>query len=127
MANPALTRGIKKGFRTVAQVAAGGALTALVTAVAGGLAPTTQALVMGAWIAFVAFSQNWAETGGRIPVLLPTPGLVPSAGPGAAVAVGTVDAVAEKVGDAVGEVTGTVQSLSGELLGEVVDVDHREE
>jgi phage-related protein len=127
MSSPAVSRGLRKGLRTVVQVAAGGALTALVTAVAGGLAPSTQAIVMGAWIAFVAFSQNWAETAGKVPVLLPTPGLISSVGDGVAVAVGTVDAVAEKVGDTVGEVTGTVQSVTGELLGEVVDVDHEED
>jgi hypothetical protein len=82
---------------------------------------------MGAWIAFVAFSQNYLEASGKIGVLLPSPGLVPSEGEVLGKAVGTVDAVAEKVGDTVGEVSGTVESLTGELIGEVVDVDHREE
>lgn len=69
----ALSRGIRKGLRTVAQVAAGGALTALVTAVADGLEPATQGLVMGAWVALVAFAQNWAESSGAVPTLLPSP------------------------------------------------------
>jgi len=126
MSSPALSRGLRKGLRTVVQLAVGGALTAAVTALAGGLAPNTKVYVMTGWTVAIALLQNGLETAGKIPVLLPTPGLVPSGGP-VPVAVGTVDAVAEKVGDAVGEVTGTVEGLTGELLCEVVDVDHREE
>lgn len=128
--SPALYRGWRKAARDLLQalaaVAASGGTVALIDAITGSVDP-----VLGVVLAFVfkilfAFVQNYAETAGKIGVLLPTPGLVPSSGPGA-VAVGTVDAVAEKIGDAVGEVTGTVQSTTGELLGEVVDVDHREE
>lgn len=115
---PGLTRGIKKGFRTVVQVAAGGALTALVTAIAGGLAPTTQAIVMGAWIAFVAFSQNWAEGAGKVPVLLPTPALVPVADAAGALVAPVAGAV-EAVADDAGEVTGTVTDTAGGIVGKV--------
>lgn len=114
--SPGLTRGIKKGLRTVAQVAAGGALTALVTALAGGLAPATQALVMGAWVAFVAFSQNWAEGAGKVPVLLPTPAII--AGPASA-AVATVDAAADKAGAITGDVIDPQGAVVGEVTGQV--------
>lgn len=131
MNSPALSRGWRKATRDLLQalaaVAASGGTVAVIDAITGTVAPS-----LGVALAFVfkilfAFLQNWAETNGSIGILLPTPGLVPSVGEGAAVAVGTVDAVAEKVGDAVGEVSGTVQSVTGELLGEVVDVDRREE
>jgi hypothetical protein len=115
---PALTRGVKKGIRTVAQVVAGGALTALVTAIAGGLAPSTQALVMGAWIAFVAFAQNWAEGAAAIPVLLPTPALIPIAGD-TGVLVAPVAGAVEAVADELGEVTGTVTEVGGGVVGKV--------
>ena len=115
----ALSRGWRKGLRTVVQVAAGGALTALVTAIAGGLPPKTQALVMGAWIAFVAFAQNWAETAGKIPTILPTPGLV--VGPDVVVA--TVEAVADDAGDIVGDVTDTAGDVVGTVVGAVVPED----
>lgn len=124
--SPAWRRGWRKGARTLIQLVAGGALTALVTAVAGGLSPQTAALVMGAWTVVVATAQNVAETAGKIPAILPSPGLVAATEKAVAPVVGTVDAVAEKVGGAVGEVTGVVESTAGELLGEVVDVDHEE-
>ena len=118
MSSPAISRGIRKGLRTVVQVAAGGALTALVTAIAGGLAPSTQALVMGGWIAFVAFSQNWAEGAGKVPVLLPTPALIPVAETAGAVLAPVAGAV-EAVADDAGEVTGTVTDVAGGIVGRV--------
>lgn len=117
--NPALHRGSRKALRTVLQLAAGGALTGLVSALAGGLSPSVQGLIMAAWTAFVALAQNTAETAGKIPVLLPTPGIVPSVAPVAVAAVGTVETAVDQVGQTVGDVTGTVTSLTGELLGEV--------
>jgi hypothetical protein len=114
MSSPALSRGLRKGIRTIVQVAAGGALTALVTAVAGGLAPTTQAIVMGAWIAFVAFSQNWAEGAGKINVLLPTPAIVTEA-PAAVAA--TAGAVVEMTLEETGEIVGEVIDVVDETLG----------
>lgn len=113
---PGLTRGLKKGLRTVAQVAAGGGLTLLVTALTGTMTPTTAALVMGAFTAFVAFSQNWAEGAGKVPVLLPTPSLIP--GP-AADAVATVEATADTAGEIVGEVLDTAGDVVGEITGQL--------
>jgi len=70
--SPALRRGIRKALRTVVQLVAGGALTALVSMVAGGLSAAAQGTVMAAWTALVALAQNTAETAGKIPTLLPT-------------------------------------------------------
>lgn len=110
---PGLTRGLKKGLRTVAQVIAAGGLTALVAAIADGLSPKTAALLIGAFTALVAFSQNWAEGSGALPVLLPTPAIVSSPTTGA---VATVDAAADRAGT----ITGDVVDPQGEVVGEVV-------
>lgn len=118
--SPALHRGLRKGTRTAIQLVAGGALTALVTAISGSLSPQTAALIMGAWTVIVAAAQNTAEASGKIPVLLPTPGLVPSVAPVASRAVGTVETTVDRVGDSIGDVTGTVEGIAGDLLGEVV-------
>jgi hypothetical protein len=113
MSSPALATGWRRAARTVAQVAAGGALTALVTAIAGGLDPTIQGLVLGAWTALIAGLQNWLEAAGAIPTLLPTPAVV--VGPVADLAVGTVEAVADKAG----EITGDVLDTAGKVIGGV--------
>ncbi len=68
-------RGLYKGLRTVAQLVAGGSLTALISAVAGGLSPAWAAVLLGVWTAVVAGVQNTLETTGTIPTLLPTPPL----------------------------------------------------
>jgi hypothetical protein len=131
MSSPAHSRGFRKATRDVFQavlaVIAAGGTTALLDMLLGHVNPA----IAVAYKILVTYAMNALETAGRIPVLLPTPGLATAVGDGAAVAVGTVDVVADKVGEAVGEVSGTVESLTGELtgelIGEVVDVDHREE
>lgn len=115
----ALHRGIRKALRTVLQLAAGGALTGLVSAVAGGLSAQVQGVVMAAWTALVALAQNTAETAGKIPTLLPTPGLVPSVAPLSSTAVGTVETAVDRAGATVGDVQGTVTGVGGALIGEV--------
>lgn len=117
--SPGLVRGFKKGLRTVAQVAAGGGLTLLVTALTDTLTPNVAMLVMGAWTAFVAFSQNWAEGAGKMPVLLPTPALIP--GPAQDV-VATVEATADRAGDITGAVLDTAGGVVGAVTG-MVDPD----
>lgn len=113
---PGLTRGLKKGFRTIAQVVAAGGLTALVTAIAGGLSSQSSALLIGAFTAFVAFSQNWAEGASKIPVLLPTPALV--TGP-ALETVATVEATADHAGEIVGAVLDTAGDVVGGVVGQL--------
>lgn len=117
-------RGTRKALRdllqAVAAAASGGGAVLLIDAITGNFEPQ-----IGVVIAFIlkvvfAFLQNWAETAGKISVLLPTPGLVPSAGAVAEKAVGTVETAVDKVGDVVGDVEGVVEGLGGELLGEVI-------
>ncbi len=67
-----MNRGIRKAIRTILQLVAGGGLTALVSALAGGLDPSVQGIVLGAWTTAIAFAQNALESVGTIPVLLPT-------------------------------------------------------
>jgi putative Mn2+ efflux pump MntP len=130
MASPAQSRGLRKGtrdlFQSLLAVLAAGGATAVIELVVDSVNPAYGVVMAFAFKILIAYAQNYLETAGKIPVLLPTPGLVPSVGAGAAVAVGTVDAVAEKVGEIIGEVTGTVQSTTGELMGVVRDVDHEE-
>lgn len=113
---PGLNRGLAKGARTILQVIAGGALTALVTALVGELPGATQGIVMGAWVAVVATVQNYLEGSGTIREFLPTPGLV--AGP-ASDAVATVEAVADETGDITGAVTDTEGATVGEVVGQL--------
>jgi hypothetical protein len=80
---------------------------------------------VGVAVAFVlkivfAYLQNYAETAGKIPVLLPTPGLVPSAGPVLTPAVGVVETAVDTAGDVVGDVEGIVEDVTGTLIGEVL-------
>jgi hypothetical protein len=131
MSSPAVSRGLRKATRDVFQallaVVAAGGTTVLLDLILGHVDLVIAVPIGVAYKVLVTYAMNALETAGKVPVLLPTPGLVPSVGDGAPVAVGTVDVVAEKIGDAIGEVTGTVQSVGGELLGEVVDVDRGEE
>lgn len=117
---PGLTRGIKKGARTIAQVIAGGGLTTFVAAIAGGLSPQMAGLLLGAFTALAAFCQNWAEGAGKIGVMLPTPSLVP--GPADA-AVATVEATADLGGEIVGDVLDTAGDVVGEVTGQL-DKEH---
>lgn len=118
--NPSLHRGIRKALRTLLQLTAGGALTAAVNQLADGLAPNSKVYVLAGWTVLIALAQNSLETAGKVPVLLPTPGLVPSTGKLAEKAVGVVETTVDKAGDAIGDVEGVVADLHGELLGEVL-------
>lgn len=85
----AKTRGLYKAIRTMLQLIAGGALTALVSALAD-LNPAVQGIVLGGWTVVVAGVQNYLETAEKIPVLLPTPPLDPPSGFGPSVYGGPV-------------------------------------
>lgn len=118
--SPALSRGLRKAGRTVVQLAAGGALTALVAAVADGLSPGTAAVVMAAWTVLVTALQNGAETRGVIPVILPTAGLVTTTAGGAVTkVVGTVDTVVQSGNEVVGDVISTAGRVVGAVAGPV--------
>lgn len=127
MTSAAWYRGWRKAVRTGAQLVAAGALTAAVNTFADGLAPNTKVYVLAGWTVLVALAQNTLETSGRIPTLLPTPGLVPSVAPVAGRAVGVVETTIDTVGDAIGDVEGIVEDTAGELLGVVLPADEDEE
>jgi hypothetical protein len=101
-------------------MAAAGGLTALVDLAAHGLAPGAAGAILVGWGTVVAFLHNMLETSGTIPVLLPTPGIVPSAAPVVTQAAGTVETAVDQVGKTVGDVTGVVTDTTGKLLGEVI-------
>lgn len=118
MKNPALTRGVKKAVRTLIQLAAGGALTALIDLLAHGLAPSSAGALMTFWTALVAFLQNYLETNGTIPAILPATGLVTTTVGGAVThVVGTVDAVTQGTDQVVGQVLNTAGGLVGSVSG----------
>jgi hypothetical protein len=116
-----LHRGYRKALRTVIQLVAAGGLTAAVNQIADGLAPNTKVYVIAGWTVLLALAQNTLETAGKVPVLLPTPGLVPSVGK-VAKNVGVVETAVETVADEVAGVEGVVEDLGGNLLGEVTDL-----
>lgn len=109
---PAFSRGIRKALRTLAQMVVSGALTAAVNELAAGLSAEAKLLVGAGWLFIITFSHNYLETVGKIPVLLPSPGLV--------VATGKTEAVVEADVDPEGEVEGTLTDLKGGVVGEVV-------
>lgn len=120
----AIHRGGRKAIRdllqSVAAIAAAGGATALIDLITGSVKPE-----LGVVLAFVfkvgfAFLQNSLETAGKIPVVLPTPGIATAAtGAVVAKATGVVETTVEKVGGVVGDVSGVVTDLTGGLLGEV--------
>lgn len=117
----ALQRGWRKAARTLLQLAVGGALTAGVGVLTDGLSPNAKVLVLTGWTVLIALLQNVAETAGKLPVLLPSPGLV--VGPVADVVVGTVDAVVEETGAIAGDVLDVAGDVVGEVVGQL-DNDH---
>lgn len=116
--NPALDRGLRKAGRSALQMVAAGTLTVLVTVLAHGLAPGTEALVLAVWGVVVAFLHNYLETQGIIPAILPTAGLVTTTAGGAiSKVVGTVDTVADTGGQVVGDVVNTAGKVVGGVAG----------
>jgi hypothetical protein len=116
MSSPAVSRGLRKGLRTLLQTIAGGGLTALVTVLAGGLSPQASVLLMAVFTAITALAQNGLEASGKLPILLPTPSLIP--GP-AATAVATVEATADQAGEIVGDVLDTASDVVGTVTGQL--------
>jgi len=131
MSGPAQCRGIRKGLRdalqaAIAVVAAGGATVAFETFV-GTLAPAYSGLLAVAFKIFIAYLQNYLETAGKIPVLLPTPGLVsPVLAPVTdavkditPIVAPAAEAVIDAVVDPVEGIVGTVTDLTGDVVGKV--------
>lgn len=134
MTSPAASRGARKALRdafqaVVAVVAAGGA-SLVIDLVVGHVDPVVGVVLAFVFKIMVAYAQNYLETAGKVPAMLPSPGLVTTTAGGlSGKVVATVDTVVETtegaaavVGDvidtagkAVGAVTGIVENV--ELLG----------
>jgi hypothetical protein len=115
---PAATRGLNKGLRSLLQTIAGGGITALIAAIAGGLNPTLGGLLIAAFGALVAYLQNYFETKGTIPTILPTPGLVTTTTGGLITkAVGTADTAVSAAGDVTADVIDTAGKTVGGVVG----------
>ena len=119
----AFIRGWRKGVRSFLQTLAGGGFTGVIALLAGGLSPLMASILTIGSGAIIAYLQNYLESAGKIPILLPTPGLVsPVMAPTVAdpviapPAAATVDAVV----DGSGNVTGNVVAVdSGTVIGTV--------
>lgn len=68
-----MTRAIRKAIRTALQLIASGGLTALVTAIAGGLSPYVSGIVLAVSAVLVTFVQNALEDARAVPTILPSP------------------------------------------------------
>lgn len=113
MSSVAQQRGWRKGIRSLAQTIAGGGLTALVAVLAGGLSPGAAAVLTAAFSALAAYLQNYLETAGSIPTLLPTSTVVV---PNPAGALQPAAAVLETSIDTAGDIVGEVLDVPGDLL-----------
>lgn len=86
-----MNHAVRKGLRTLLQLVVSGGLTALVAALADGLAPQTAAIVLAGWQVVVTLVQNTLEASGTVPTLLPSP---PAPGASAPLAAKTMAGVA---------------------------------
>ena len=120
---PALDRGLRKFGRDVLQVVAAGGATALVGVLTGHLNPEVAVMVAFGFKVFLVFAQNYLETSGKIPVVLPSPGLITTTTGGVlGKSVGTVDAVTGEAGTVVGEVVSTAGNVVGGVAGAAGDL-----
>lgn len=131
MTTVAQSRGLRKATRdalqAIAAAASGGGAVLLIDAITGNFEPAIGVVVGFIMKIVFAFLQNYLETAGKIPVVLPSPGLV------SAVLVPVADAVADKtpliapaavaavdaLADQSGTVLGTVTDLTGGVIGHV--------
>jgi hypothetical protein len=102
----------------VAAVLAAGGATAVIELVVDNVNPTYGVVMAFAFKILIAYAQNYLESAGKIPVLLPTPALVPVAEAADAVVAPVAGAV-EAVADEAGKVTGTVTDVTGGVIGRV--------
>jgi hypothetical protein len=111
--SPSLNRGLRKGLRTLLQLAVGGALTAAVNVLADGLSANHKVLVMTGWTVVIALAQNTLEAGGTVPTLLPTPAIVTSAPAAVAATAGAVvEMTMKETGDIVSEILDVVSDAA---------------
>lgn len=68
-----MNRTLSRAARTILQLIAAGGLTALVVALADGLAPNTKAVVLAAATVAVTLAQNLLESAGTLPTVFEPP------------------------------------------------------
>lgn len=64
-----MNRTISRGLRTLLQLVAAGGLTALINAIADGLAPNAKAIVLACSALVVTLAQNTLEAHGKVPTV----------------------------------------------------------
>lgn len=117
---PAGSRGLRKAtrdlFQSVLAVVAGGGSYALLEVIVGSVSPVWGVMLAFAFKVLVAYAQNYLETCGKIPAMLPSPGLVTTE-PGGLT--GKVVATVDTALEAPGKVAGPVLGAAGNVLGAV--------
>lgn len=128
--SPAQSRGLRKAGRDIFQavlavIAAGGGY-ALIDLIVDSVSPVIGVALALFFKILVTYAQNYLETRGSIPALLPTPGLITNdTGKTVDKVVGTVDVVADTAGAAtgvVGEVVNTAGNVVGAVTGTVTNL-----
>ena len=120
--SPAGSRGARKAardvFQSVLAVVAAGGTAALIDLIAGSVSPAVGVVLVVIYKILVTYAQNYLETRGTVPAMLPSPGLVTASDSNKVVAV--VEPVVEATGNVVGKVTNTAGGLVGTLTGEIL-------
>ena len=130
MSSTAQSRGSRKALRDVFQAAlavvAAGGTTAVVDLLITKVNPAYSVFLMLFYKVLITYIQNYLETAGKIPVLLPSPGLISpvnDSAPGeedeTPLLAPSAEATVEATVDTVGEVTGAVTDLAGDVVGQV--------
>lgn len=107
--------GLGRVLRSMLQLVASGALTAVVAAVAGGLTPGTAALVLAVWNVVVVAVQNGLEEKGVIPAILKPATVGPVVGE-------VVDAAGTVVAGVVGATAAVVEGVAGTVIDDLGDI-----
>ena len=118
------SRGARKAtrdaFQALLAVVAGGGSYILLDALIHTLNPLWGAALTVVFKVVVTYAQNYLETKGSVPVMLPSPGLITTKeGGNIGQVVGTVDAVTTGTGEVVGQVVDTAGDVVGSLSGTV--------
>jgi hypothetical protein len=120
--NPAQSRGLRKAgrdiFQAVIAAIGGGGAYAVIDLLVDSVNPAVGVVLAFVFKIIVSYAQNYLETRGKIPVMLPAPGLITTTTGGTVgKVVGTVDAVATGAGEVVGQVLGNAGGLVGSVVG----------
>lgn len=121
MSSFAVTRSWRKTIRTILQGLAGAPFTALIGLLVGGLSPEVAGALTILFGALFTMIQNYLESTGTLPVLLPTAAIIPVATTVGAI-IAPVAGTVEAVSDVAGDVAGVVKDVTGTIVGGVLGV-----